>query len=220
MAIGLFREGAIVLVFPELRVALITPPKNGSSSLHLALTDHKLNTRAIWIEGPFPNAIGPPMISRHSTYLPEEFEGYLRAVVIRNPYDRAASLYRHWQGFQMFAGSFDDFVAEILPYPQLSPFAQAQAAYTEEAKVFLRLETIENDLRILGIDFGESIPKLNSLRDENEKAPELSPYALGLLNFWAIEDFRKFGYQKIGRTEPLNSAALYPAFKNWKGLGK
>lgn len=204
-----------MLVFSLSKLVLITPPKNASTSLHAGLSELP---GVRWIEGPFPNAVGPPMISRHSTFIPEEYRDFQRVVVVRHPYRRAASLYRHWQSFQTYTGSFAEFVSEVLLYPSQNPFAQNQAAYFGEgAPQFVRLEYLALDFAAYGID-ASNLPRLNELGGGKsiDDIGGIDRETLSRLNYWAMDDFRRAGFSMLGHVAPIDPLAVCPAFRNWK----
>lgn len=74
-----------MILLPQQKLAIITPPKCGSNSLEAAYWDCAKITRGV--------CCGTHAV-KHNTDVPE---GYRVLVVIRNPWDRLVSLWHQWK---------------------------------------------------------------------------------------------------------------------------
>lgn len=84
-------------------IAIYTPPKTGSTSLHSALCK----------DGPFVYVVGPQFetgeIEKHTVHRPYFGANAKYYMVVRNPYDRLLSLWRHAVYYHGAKGPFERF---------------------------------------------------------------------------------------------------------------
>jgi hypothetical protein len=77
-----------VIVLPEKKALIITPPKCGSTSIHQHFAK----------EGVF--VIGPQGddgdIDKHTNKIPFDFRDFKKYIIVRNPIDRFVSLWNHY----------------------------------------------------------------------------------------------------------------------------
>lgn len=85
-----------MIILPEHRLNLVTPPKCGSTSLHEALCRNP-ELRGIFVLGPSGDS-GKfnRTICKHTIYAPMEYHNHDYVVVVRHPRDRFISLYYHY----------------------------------------------------------------------------------------------------------------------------
>lgn len=75
-----------MIVFPEIKTLIITPPHTASGNLHRAFA-----RKGVWVEGP-----GPDGYCDHHFYSTHpQYFGYRKILVVRHPYTRFIGLYRH-----------------------------------------------------------------------------------------------------------------------------
>lgn len=84
-----------MIILPEHKLVLITPPKTGSTSLH------EFFRNGIFCIGPQGNQLWAanrdhPVYDKHIFCVPYHYREYDVFVVIRNPRDRLLSLYKHY----------------------------------------------------------------------------------------------------------------------------
>lgn len=200
-----------MLIFPDNEILIVTPPKNASTSLHTWAFLNK-DLRAVELWGPVADGL-IPTISRHTTFIPEEFRSFSKFVIVRHPYDRANSLYLHWQRLHAYTGDLHQFVQEIL-LGERSGFSRPQSAYFVDGAKPIYLESIKDSWLA---ELGEAaFPLENVLSDVGPGLSDISRHTLELLNFWASGDFRAFGFAMIGRVASIDPVACCPAFFNWK----
>ena len=94
---------------PEQRVAIMTPPKCGTHTLHAVFCAPPWNGQTIV----GPTVSDPQKLDRHVRVWPNDLESYRRLVVVRHPLDRLVSLYLHFARFEAAEGrgtpNFADF---------------------------------------------------------------------------------------------------------------
>lgn len=80
-----------MIVLPKHKLCIVTPPHTASRHLHDALCNDKIG--GIRVVGLNPGNI----IDHHFTRSCSEYSDYKRYLVVRNPFDRATGLFRHYQ---------------------------------------------------------------------------------------------------------------------------
>jgi hypothetical protein len=144
-----------MIILPDQKINIITPPKCGSTSLHEALCRNpKYN--AIFFIGPSGNnGKFNRDIDKHTIYAPMEYQNHDYYVVIRNPRDRFISLFHHYRRWHKDNKTFDQYVT-MLENNELTWFYHFTigliiAELNGINYRFLNLETINEDLAKLGI---------------------------------------------------------------------
>jgi hypothetical protein len=157
--------------------------KNGSTSLHDYLQ-----------QSPF-NGVDPDPSDQHKIDLPPGADdGWTVLLVVRNPFDRALSLWRHATYNDFPEATFKQFLLYTLECPE--PF------YSSHQTEFLRpwrrlsiarLESLQADLSsFYGFDV-PPIPQLNTT-DSRALRDHYTPELIRLVRMIYHDDFEAFGY--------------------------
>lgn len=202
-----------MIVLPDHELVILTPPKTGSSSAHAALCNAKFG--GIYVEGPLPGQ--PVAIECHSFVVPRRYCNYRLAVLTRNPYARAKSLYAHARHYDRERRGLAGFVRDRLIARRHSWWHWPLSIYVGLAKRFsgrrsvesVRLEFVLDDLRRLGIVIDE-FPREHVLEDSTS---DVASDVADLVNVWASDDFRLGGYSTVGAI-PRHSLPD-PPVPNW-----
>ncbi len=185
-------------------LVLFTPPKCASNTLHELLT--KQSCMSI---------IGPQLdggVDIHTTVMPwdvwSRLESYTFAVSIRHPYTRAASLYGHYKQYWPVPHlSFVDFLRQMVLAPRwgffnatiTSMLTPVESPFDGRPPIqvthYVRVESLAQDLRALGFDVPDDLPRFNS--SDNRGFDEFTPESKELVDLWSFYDFARFGYQPV-----------------------
>lgn len=186
-----------MITIPEQELAIITPSKTGSCSLHkLLCVDHN-----------YPYIIGPRQVNhlvntydQHTFFIPElvclgTHELKIRKVVcvVRNPYTRFRSLFNHYKRhndphidaesfFSIIVNSADSFFRDI------SSLLRMHGVKLYE---YWKLEQLSTYLKKYGLP--HNLPMENFSIDRSADSLDLS-----FIKAWAYPDCDKFGYEKSG----------------------
>ena len=175
------RRPEAVIHFFDRSLTIITPAKCGSSSLHVALCTAEIG-------GMF--AVGHKDLNKHTNELPYEatLDGWQVAVLVRNPYDRAASLYRHSVEEGDSYLTFDQFIESVL-LPREDPFSHPISEKYSGYSRYWKIEHIDDCLSDFG--FSVSVPVINKSKI---KAVVTEKHAQ-MLRDWANPDCEAFNYE-------------------------
>jgi hypothetical protein len=188
------------------RIIFVSNPKTGSH------TGFKLMEQ---------NFNGKPYGSFHNVKVPDQFKNYSAFTFVRNPYERAVSIWnsvfnfikdpaevpnRDRRNYLKAIGSdnFRDFCIWIQDWPNLNHIHEAtkpQFAHLHKCNVplcYVRTENMLEDLNLFLIDKGieplDSVP--HELKRPHKTFQELGDQdCLNAINIWAKDDF-KCGYEK------------------------
>lgn len=207
----------IALTTEEL--VIVTPPKCASSAVHTALRGLP---GYVEILGPLPgdHAASFAEIERHTFIVPNDYRGFRAAVLVRNPYARARSLYYHALRAEgdHYRGRFANFVADRLisgrrtwwhwPASTFANFAFGPIGKTTVAPV--RTEHLADDLAALGVsaDFTERVNE-----HANSSPLPADDSTNGLVNAWAFDDFELGGYAMEGEPTATPPSPVFPAWQ-------
>lgn len=188
-----------MIVLTEQRVVIVTPPKTGSSSFHFAFGGFP----GAWhVQGPMDKN-DPESIELHTWIVPRAFrKKYKLAILVRNPYTRANSLYAHNEKYSEldFTIPYDAYMKDL--GDQLEWFYWPLHRYLNNAQQVnemalhdspvIRLESVREDLAKLGVIL-QDFPNINIIGGaKTEMAEHLKPH----VQRWAGEDFELGGYTK------------------------
>lgn len=185
------------------RIVLFTPPKCGTLMLHRVLTQR--GCKAV-LAPQFDGGVG-----EHTTLLPfdvwRDVDRWTFAVAVRNPYTRALSLYGHYKRYwQQAELEFPAFLRRIVLAPRHLFFNATISALLTPAErpldgrrpirvsATVRLEHAVADLRGLGFDVPDELPRVHALGPRS--LDEYVGDAQELVELWAAHDFERFGYER------------------------
>lgn len=182
----------MILLFPPVNVAIMTPPKCATCALHQALCGPPWHGHTVI--GPS----APGLFDRHVNTWPSEAWEMHRAVVVRNPYSRLVSLYLHhvhWQAALGFGGpDFGDF-CRLIAEGSHEPFYGwnlCQWLGPGSGETVLRVESLEADLAAIGI--GATVPRMNSGFYRKPWQGFYNSELLDMVKTWAAPDCERYGY--------------------------
>ncbi len=169
----------LMIINERQRWLVITPPKTGSTTLWHLLASPEFGGHRV---GHDP----------HDATIPEGCEGHRVFMSVRDPFARAASLYR----MQMTAESFSGYVERALLGRQVSRLQWATLCDWHRGHVTpIRLENLASDLGQLGPSGPHEIPHENRGPDPWAVAYEREPDAWPLVARWARPDCDRFDYR-------------------------
>lgn len=189
-----------MIILEKPKAVLLTPPRTGSTTLH----EHLPHKKVVY-GPPGPNT---KYVNHHCTYIPPSFIGYEKYIVVRNPYARAISIYKHCM--QVGVGTqhtFDQWCAAYLREEnfffrpcswyedQLCQILGGGAIVPEPVDGFIQLERLHGDLWdklhvMVRLDKRENVILLD--REIN-----YTRATAAVINEWADEDFKRYGYARI-----------------------
>lgn len=170
-----------MIILSQQRLVLTTPPKTGSTTVHATLCA----VGGIYVIG--PQADG--RVDKHTIDVPLQAHSYGQYILVRDPYDRAKSLYSHYCIYNHAPMPLDDWIDTVL-LAGVEPFNQSISEYLSESPIdynYWKLEFLASALRQFEID--ANITWLNSglgapLTDDQRK--RIEP--------WAKDDEKRFDY--------------------------
>ena len=189
-----------MIISDEFEFVYIDVPKTGSISFERLFKEH------------FSGKVVPPThdknLSKHCREIPRHANNYKKIVSVRNPYDRAMSLYiyhLHAAKISQEEYSFVNFLDEIIEnqskyekenylmylsmYQYLSPFDMSASTY------IVQLENAREQInRLPFVSRPVEIPWRNKGL-ESTKSESISDDAIARINIWAVNDFELGGYQ-------------------------
>jgi len=191
-----------VLIDFQRNLILLTPPKCGTVTLHQELPRFGATPT---FGQQFDGGNG-----EHTIHLPGDawaaIERFRIAVVVRNPYTRATSLYGHYRRYwQAPYLPFPEFLARIVAAPRhlffnatissmLSPLEHPlDGRRPLPVTHHVRLECLADDLKRLGYPIATALPRAHALPHESLAA--YTPQARDLVALWGLHDFERFGYR-------------------------
>ena len=175
---------------PNGKWRVICPPKTGATTLHHLLS-----------RPPIHGVVSTGANGREDFHASEPLYGGVVYVSVRNPLERAVSLWRHRRHELGDGEPVDDdsypFRAFVSELPELTPFYnRTMLDYFRNIRVsreVIRMENFEADVRRLFPGVGE-IPRLNaSVRAKLSRDPYRDPGVERAVRGWFAEDFR-WGY--------------------------
>jgi len=179
-----------MILLPDKKILLITPPRCGSTSLHYALCEQG---NGVYVMGPQLDAARH--IEKHTFALPHQAIHYKKYIVVRNPYDRITSFYAHYSKYTDKPLTFAEYIeTRVIPhkdvdcYPISSAIDRMDYYYIDR---HLKIEDINTGLKNIGIDI--NIPKLNS---SNKPPLHWTPDLRFLIKTWGSNDFVRFNYSR------------------------
>ena len=157
-------------VSPGERILSLQPPKTAATSI----------TR--WM---IENAAGVHVHS-HMIHVPKHYEGFMKFVVMRNPYDRAVSAY-HYCCFSV------DKKTGKPRFPALRKRISEKISLIQWLKF---VENLEEEFRKLPFKSDAPLEKLNTT-DHLPWEEEVGPQEIAVINRLYSDDFWWGGYEKI-----------------------
>jgi hypothetical protein len=190
-----------MLILPKQESIIITPPKTGSNTLHLEGIPG-----AIWVYGFAGHDTSS--ITQHTTLIPNamyaDFKVYL---TVRNPYQRAYSLYKHQVKYQHYKGTFHDWIIHCLKWPD-NFFFQPCAWFADntfhliagkrircQVTNFLKLESLQSQLEEkIGLTFDHELVRRHPNGEDKASFTDLEKHLIGR---WAKDDFGRYQYPRM-----------------------
>ena len=179
-----------MIILPEQKVVIVTPPKCGSTSLHEMFCVQQSS-------GLF---VVDAAHDKHTTIVPWNFCRFRLAMVVRNPFDRLRSLWLHWRRFVDARCEFETFIHSLIKGDITNWFYSWRLVDFMDSIVVgasgdskgvdhvVRLERLQADLRDLGLE--------GTVRHDNAASESLSNVRCGGRSIarWVERDFERFGY--------------------------
>ena len=185
-----------MILIPKLNLVILTPGKTASSSLRLEMSKRKYG--AILLHGPQGEGAD---YNRHTPHIPESLPEGMKdpkvAVIVRNPYDRAVSLWKHYRRYTDREISFAEFVDSILTAADSWWFFRFTISQTLEGTRFdhvLKFESLLDDLNRMGVKI-KRLPSKNLAHDGTPYVAFYDADTQAKVRSWAADDFRLFGYE-------------------------
>lgn len=153
---------------------------------------------------------------KHCRVIPEFAKDFIKIHSVRNPYVWLVSHYNRTVRYRLNNGNFDNFLNNIiskLDYPDnerdgtIYQFYPAHKYVRPIGKIdyVIHVENIVEDLLKIPFITKYSINKLNvGNYNRNLSMYYTSQEILDKANFWAGEDFEKYGYEKITSISDMN----------------
>ena len=181
----------MILLFPPVNVAVMTPPKCATSALHQALCGPPWHGHTV--VGPS----APGLFDRHVNTWPSEAWEMHRCAVVRNPYSRLVSLYLHrvhWQAALGFGGpDFGVFCRMVAEGAQEPFYAWNLCQWLpDDGATIIRVESLAADLATIGIP--AEVPRSNASFYRQPWEQFYNPDLLDIVADWAKPDCDRFGY--------------------------
>lgn len=190
-----------MIVLHGLKIAIMTPPKCATNSLHAALRQPPLSGETF--VGPSPGGGW----NRHYNVWPSEVLRYRKLVVTRAPKARLVSMYLHLcsrcAGRGLPSLSFRDYVSEMLkPEPYFGPEFSIPLYSWNLSRWFrdvvfdatVRVESLVDDLNREGVVVRGELPRLNVSYRGQDVAEFYTAEILSLVEPWLAEDRDRFRY--------------------------
>lgn len=188
-----------MIVFPDRRLLILTPPHTASRCLHYSLCS-KLG--AIWRDGP---SVDGSVIDHHTQAIGTELVDYKRALVVRNPFSRIVGLWYHlvdWCryngdgccGFREFVQLVQEDRSDRLSYMYRYSISRWLGDMTVD--VVIRHENLEESLQSLLETPVELSPVAERMRKAT--AAYFADETKQLITEWAATDLERWGYSFPG----------------------
>lgn len=190
-----------MIVLPGRHIAIMTPPKCGTNTLHTALRQPPFNGESYCGASPLSLYASDSLpvglaknFSRHINYWPSEVRGFRKLAVVRKPDTRLVSMYLHLCSRLSAVGSeapsFSEYVETVADGRETRTlYSWNLSRWLEgvEADGWLRLESLQEDLLAEGVDVKTMMPINVSVRAQ--------PYAdfytdklRAMIEAWAAPD--------------------------------
>lgn len=185
-----------MIVFADRKIAIMTPPKCATSSLHTVFCTPPFD--GMVYVGPSPT--GPGIWDRHIAHWPNETASYRRLVVTRDPLDRLVSLYLFWARSMAGRGnatpSFERFVDLVLEEKIAPLYRLNLSRWIGECHYHatLRLESLNADLEREGL-LVSALPKLDRSYRGISSLEFYQDDLLERVKEWAMPDCDQFSYE-------------------------
>jgi len=187
-----------VILLNDLRMAIVTPPKCASTTLHDSVRHLPTELRAWPVLGPSLDG----RIDHHTRALPAGCEDYKIVAVVRHPLGRLVSLYHHnctWHSCRgLAAPAFWFFVNQIARGEIGDVFYAANLTrWLDGLNIAhtVKVESIDADLKAIGLEFPTKLPKANAAHRCGWADYFTQPGLLETIKPWAEPDFELGGYK-------------------------
>lgn len=189
-----------MIILPNQRIAIMTPPKCGTNTLHNILGNDRW--RGLCYVGPTP--ISPASYDRHVNKWPNEVLRFRKLVVVRHPLIRLVSMYLHLTVRRGGGGeavpAFSDYAALVAAGGTVAPFSDALYTWNLNkwlmgvpADNILHTEHLMEELHVEGLAV-ERMPR-------DGRSYKAKPYhefytdeTLAVVAPWAAPDCAAYGY--------------------------
>jgi hypothetical protein len=171
-----------MLLLNAQKILIFTPNKCASTSLNETLTG-KMNAQMIlgpqgpWRQHGFDY---DDCIGKHSMFVPFWCQNWEKWLIVRDPYDRFISLWKHYCRYHEHDVDLEHFIGIVTQYKMNPPkgwfYTQRMRDFIDQSPQGTRIVDVK-DLNILAQRLGlESFPKLHTTEHEDYKSyytPEL-----------------------------------------------
>lgn len=173
-----------MIAIVDREIIVLTPPKTGSTSLHVSLCRRE---NAVWIESNEPDGV-----QHHTKIVPPRFSGFKRVVLARDPYERFLSLWGHHQRHCLQhgeeVGTFDEHIDRVIDGSDWF-HRNIVSLYGYNFSGYWQIERIKDCLRKHSLD--ENVHHLNRNTFAKKMLTEQQRKRLAP---WAEPDAQAFGY--------------------------
>ena len=186
-----------MIILPKLRRVIVTPPRCGSTTL-----------RAMLVAGKRPHGylVLDPVKELHTPFIPQLAAAFRVSLLVRDPYARAASLWKRMCQFQDKSPEFSAYAADLAAgkidrwfigwtcadYEDAIRCA-GQPATPRRPDHTIHLERLAEDLRRIGID--QPVEHKNAT-DPIPLDKVYTGAARDHIQQWAARDFERYGYSR------------------------
>lgn len=162
-----------MLIIDRISTIVMSPPKCGSTSIHYRWSRDDVG--GFWVLGPQPDG----SIGKHTFINIPEYP-YKRVSLIREPYDRTLSLWKHKNDFDNVRFDLDDFIDHLLASDHW--FLKPQITFMSNVDEMWPIESIDRRTNL------PKLPRLNVGTIEgcwsNDQKKRLYPLLKDDIDLW------------------------------------
>jgi hypothetical protein len=200
-----------MILLHDQKIAIMTPPKCATNTLHAALRRKRWNGETFVGH----STLGGHTFDRHVNIWPHEVRRYKKVVAVRNPYNRLVSLYLHLATREAGHGNkspnFKTFAEQVVAdSPELQGWFKwnltkwLKGADDKEIEIddVIHVENLKDDLARIKLPV-VSLPFLNKNYRAQQYDAFFDPEILAAVLPWTQPDCERFGYGFGPEASPL-----------------